>query len=253
MLRRSPEERASRWIASSHDVDVTHLAERLSAMCEVERVAVTRRLMSLADVARAVCGDVEFRFDAAAAAIDAAVKQLSDSRPTPLTALAGMVRFGGFGNYALYYRGTNPLYARISGLDHPIYVGKADREVLGGGKGVSQRLFDHHRSTQEAAGLDPRDFSVRILLMGDGQAGLQRAVEERLITVFRPVWNCVLTGFGCRGDDPGTRANRLSAFDTVHPGRRWAVMNTNRRDDQEAERIRSAALAHLEATVRPPP
>ena len=47
-----------------------------------------------------------------------------------------------------------------------------------------------------------------------------------MISLSRPIWNNetkILYGLGKHGDDPVTRANKRSPWDTLHPGRTWAA------------------------------
>lgn len=44
--------------------------------------------------------------------------------------------------------------------------------------------------------------------------------------LFRPIWNKeikICYGIGKHGDSATTRANKRSPWDTMHPGRKWAV------------------------------
>ena len=47
------------------------------------------------------------------------------------------------------------------------------------------------------------------------------AVEAAIIAEKTPMWNSVIDGFG--NHDPGAKrkTGRLSAWDTLHPGRAW--------------------------------
>jgi hypothetical protein len=58
------------------------------------------------------------------------------------------------------------------------------------------------------------------------QTGMQAAVEDFMIRLFRPIWNKeikICFGIGKHGDSASTRANRRSPWDTMHPGRKWAA------------------------------
>jgi hypothetical protein len=53
-------------------------------------------------------------------------------------------------------------------------------------------------------------------------------VARHLIGLFRPLWNNetrILFGIGKHGDSSETRANNKSPWDTLHPGRQWALGN----------------------------
>lgn len=136
--------------------------------------------------------------------------------------------FYGAGVYALYYRGPMECYAPISGIDHPIYVGKADPEEMHAetpqaqGTRLHSRLRDHHRSLQKATNLRIEDFECRYLVV---RSAWVETAEDFLIDQFRPVWNNetkVCYGFGKHGDSSSTRKNERSPWDTLHPGRPWA-------------------------------
>jgi hypothetical protein len=52
-------------------------------------------------------------------------------------------------------------------------------------------------------------------------------------------------GFGKHGDDPGTRANLRSPWDTLHPGRDWAHRDPKMKDARPQERIIEDIRQHL--------
>ncbi|MGE4263254.1 MAG: Eco29kI family restriction endonuclease [Desulfovibrio sp.] len=180
---------------------------------------------------------------------------------TPPIPLAELAEFGGVGIYALYYCGAFPTYKPISDRNKngvfklPIYVGSALPE--GGRKGVQEsaetrqskklysRLSKHRGSVTEATNLDLSDFHCRFLLVDDIWIPLG---ESLLISWFSPLWNIRLDGFG--NNDPGRgRYEQLrSTWDTVHPGRSWAMKCKGRTETQEqlladiASYLRTAAL-----------
>lgn len=136
--------------------------------------------------------------------------------------------FWGSGVSAIYYRGkSEAAYAPISRTETPIYVGKADpkdafAETLEDqGQMLFKRLREHARNiTHTELSLD--DFHCRAATI---QSGMQAAVEEFMIQLFRPIWNKsvgVCHGLGKHGDSATTRQNKRSPWDTMHPGRRWA-------------------------------
>ena len=143
--------------------------------------------------------------------------------------LAVIPRSYGSGVYAIYYNGSFPAYAPISGTETPIYVGQASpaldnaRTPLEQGTKLFGRLSEHGKNIAKATTtLDLADFECRWLVV---QSGGQTAAEDYLIHLFRPIWNNqtnILYGLGKHGDDAGTRANKRSPWDTMHPGRKWA-------------------------------
>ena len=161
-------------------------------------------------------------------------------------------RFYGSGVYAIYYNGEFPPYAGIAGREHPIYVGKADPAHPAGktareqGDRLWRRLNDHRRNIAKAAGtLKLHDFQYRTLVV---QSGWQSSAEEYLIHLFKPLWNNqigICYGFGKHGDDPRTRANLRSPWDTLHPGRAWAHSDSTVKDAKPVEQVAAEIAAHL--------
>lgn len=153
------------------------------------------------------------------------VETLMASANTPLPLLT---EFDGAGVYALFYTGTDPLYAEISAPEptHPIYVGKA--VPPGGRKGseaslmtglgaptLYKRLVEHRGSLDAVDDLDAGDFVCRYLVVKPVWIVM---AERFLISHYTPVWNSVLDGFGQH--DPGSaRTGRRSKWDTVHRDR----------------------------------
>jgi hypothetical protein len=165
----------------------------------------------------------------------------------PMMPLGGLDRVYGSGTYAIYYHGANLLYAAISGTETPIYVGKADpsdgeadtpREQ---GARLTGRLIEHSETIAVAEAYAKRegwsadkslqleDFTCRRLVCA---TNAQLAAEKQLIRMFWPLWNSdtkACWGMSKHGDSAGTRKNKRSPWDVVHPGRPWAL--DNRLDD----------------------
>ena len=144
-----------------------------------------------------------------------------------------MPKFYGSGVYALYYSGSFDAYQPIVGTETPIYLGKADPAIPNATSPVKQgirlwnRLNDHRRSINAASNLDIENFECRFLVV---KSAWQGTAETYLIDRFMPVWNNearICYGFGKHGDDPGTRGNTRSPWDTLHPGREWATKPAN--------------------------
>ncbi|GEM_PF-198671 len=170
----------------------------------------------------------------------------------PKVPLGRIVRSYGSGVYAIYYKGPHPAYARISGTETPIYVGKADpksheaetpREQ---GAQLSGRLIEHRRTIRKveeyalehdlANPLRVADFECRKLVVA---TNAQLIAERHLINLFRPLWNDetkICWGMSKHGDSAGTRSNARSPFDVLHPGRAWA-MDERLRDSKTMEQI----------------
>lgn len=155
---------------------------------------------------------------------------------TPVKSLSDTAHLRGAGVYAIYYTGDFPAYKPISSLnlnnrfEQPIYVGKAIPK--GGRKGgltsdaatgtaLRDRLKIHAASIEEARNLNLDEFSYRCLVVDDIWIPLG---ENVLIEAFKPVWNMIVDGFGNK--TPGRRraTQFRSAWDVLHPGRRFAEM-----------------------------
>lgn len=172
--------------------------------------------------------------------------------------LADISKFYGSGVYALYYKGNNKPYFPISSTEHPIYVGKANPTNTAAktpseqGDKLTSRLNEHRRNIQKAQDDHAKtllldDFECRFLVV---QSGWQTAAESYLIHLYRPIWNDqtkICYGFGKHGDDPGTRSNLRSPWDTLHPGRDWAHRDSKMKDAKSAETIRRELAEHFKS------
>lgn len=159
------------------------------------------------------------------------VTRMVESEATPL---GSVPVFNGAGVYAIYYCGGFAAYAPLAAENDeewavPIYVGKAvpsgSRRGLDVGahettRTLSIRIRQHARSVQDASNLAIEDFAVRWLTIQDIWIPLG---ESALIRRHQPVWNALVDGFG--NHDPGSgRSNGIrSRWDTLHPGRPWAI------------------------------
>jgi hypothetical protein len=146
-------------------------------------------------------------------------------------------RFPGAGIYAIYYMGDFHPYAPIvtwnshnEDLNLPIYIGKAvptggrkgnvDPEVSAKGSALFSRLEEHRKSIQQAENLDSKDFWCRFLVVDDIWIPLG---ESLLIQHYRPIWNSLIDGFGNHDPGSGRHQGARPNWDTLHPGRHWAV------------------------------
>jgi hypothetical protein len=142
--------------------------------------------------------------------------------------------FTGAGIYAIYYTGKFPPYSRIAGKnvneqwDAPIYVGKAvPAGARKGGYGLGEspgevlyrRLREHGESIQQTRNLSLDDFRCRYLVVDDIWIPLGEAL---LISMFSPLWNKLLDGFGNHDPGAGRYNQQRSTWDEIHPGRPWA-------------------------------
>jgi hypothetical protein len=158
-------------------------------------------------------------------------------------------RFYGSGIYAIYYNGTEiPAYQPLSGSETPIYVGKAvprDRQAEHTeqqGPTLWNRLREHTKSIR-IGGLNPAEFEVRVATV---QSGMESAVEDFMIRLFKPIWNKeikVCFGIGKHGDAATTRKNKRSPWDTMHPGRAWADATIE--DQSSRKEIEAKIAAHF--------
>lgn len=151
----------------------------------------------------------------------------------PRHLLKDIPAFYGSGVYALYYTGDSPIYKPAAHTQTPLYVGKADpaaeRAVTTQDQGTRlwRRLDDHRRSIDAAQNLQLADFECRYLVV---KSAWQNTAETYLIERFRPIWNNetgICYGFGKHGDSADTRRNTRSPWDTLHPGRKWALGSNN--------------------------
>ena len=163
--------------------------------------------------------------------------------------------FPGAGIYALYYLGAFEPYIPLARQNTPklcrapIYVGKAVRKGSRVGIDFSptteaalfNRLKLHAKSIADA-GLEPKDFRCKYLVVEDAFVSLAESV---LIGVFRPLWNQVVSGFGNNPTGGPRSTQAQSKWDTLHPGRR--------RGKGEAKAELEAILAKVESHLRENP
>jgi hypothetical protein len=90
----------------------------------------------------------------------------------------------------------------------------------GRGKALFARLTEHSLSIESAENLNIEDFFCRFLVVDDIWIAL---AESMLIERFKPVWNCLLDGFGNHDPGKGRHAGATPQWDCVHPGRTWAA------------------------------
>lgn len=181
----------------------------------------------------------------------------------PVHPLSQLQAFRGSGIYAIYYHGNYPAYGAISRPNQvdaghpviPIYVGKAVPQGTRKGKVMPDstrskalfgRLQEHAESILATGTLDIGDFSCRYLVVDEIWIPLG---ESLMITKFSPLWNLFLEGFG--NHDPGKgRYNGLSPkWDTLHPGRAWAL-KCRQREETQAD-IQREVQSYLASTTLP--
>lgn len=189
---------------------------------------------------------------------ESVAQALLDSR---LVGLGDVGVFEGAGIYAVYYHGKFEPYSALVGdpgsARPPIYVGKAIPK--GGRKGgwglglnpgnvLANRLRQHARSIEDATNLNLADFACRYLVVDDVWIPL---AESLLIERFGPIWNTVLDGFGNHDPGKGRRAGQRPAWDTVHPGRTWAIalVENNRSPSEWHELVKRALRGDASARL----
>lgn len=174
----------------------------------------------------------------------------------PVHRLPPRASFPGAGIYALYYLGDFSQYAKLvkrnSGekCKAPIYVGRAVRE--GSRTGIDftptkdpalyKRLKAHANSVEKATNLELVDFRYRYLIVEDSFIDLAESV---LISLFRPVWNQVVGGFGNNPTGAPRQAQAKSDWDVLHPGRQRGVGKEKR----SAEEISAVVTKHLSSSA----
>jgi hypothetical protein len=149
----------------------------------------------------------------------------------PLVGFNSLFPFWGSGIYAVYFTGPNDhsLYGRIAGSPSPVYVGRArpkgsrkgrsKGETGGRSKALSDRLYHHRGSIDQAENLAAEDFSCRWLV---SDMLFVPMAEQLMIETYRPLWNGLIDGFGNNMPGGGRPDQVRSRWDTLHPGRYWA-------------------------------
>ncbi|HEY3454277.1 MAG TPA: Eco29kI family restriction endonuclease [Bryobacteraceae bacterium] len=152
----------------------------------------------------------------------------------PVASLLQTTELIGAGVYAIYYSGDFAAYRPVAeknrgeAYSQPIYVGKAvPKGARKGGlsfdatKGtpLRDRLRQHAASINDARNLDIADFHFRSLVVDDIWIPLG---ENMMIEEFRPIWNRVIDGFGNKTPGKRRETQFRSAWDVLHPGRRFA-------------------------------
>ena len=155
-----------------------------------------------------------------------------------------LTAFGGAGIYVIYYTGNFPLYAPLSErntdgrFELPLYVGKAvPPGARKGGLGLDidpgtalfSRLKEHAKSIDQAENLRLADFYCRFLVVDDIWISLG---ESLLIAKFSPLWNQWLDGFGNHDPGKGRYNQERSRWDTLHPGRPFALKCVERQEKE---------------------
>jgi hypothetical protein len=169
----------------------------------------------------------------------------------PVYPLSPSESFPGAGIYAIYYLGEFSAYRELVKRNKgdqcraPIYVGRAVRQ--GTRKGIDfsptsqpsvfRRIRDHSKSVEQTS-LKVADFRFRYLIVEDAFIDLAESV---LISLFRPLWNQVVDGFGNNPTGKPRAGQGKSDWDVLHPGR---VRGTGK-EKRPRERILESINEHL--------
>jgi hypothetical protein len=207
--------------------------------------AITRRQVQMSfDYDRHVFHSPQFK-----GVVDEAISFFAK---TPVHKLPPRDDFPGNGVYALYYTGDYELYTKVSASNkvtatQPIYVGKAvppgwrtARSTDSTAPVLYHRLQEHTRSIEQAENLRTDDFLCRFMILEGVESDLVIPVEAELIRRRKPLWNCVVDGFGNHDPGKGRYNQAKSEWDVLHPGRLWAQRLTGPapRLEEIVERLR---------------
>ena len=154
-------------------------------------------------------------------------------------------KFTGCGVYALYYRGDLEIYKNLTDNPYkPIYVGKAVPKGWRSGRTSTEktstnlwkRIQEHSNSISQTNNLHLSEFECKYIIL---DTDLIAFAEAKLIRTYKPLWNCVVDGFG--NHHPGTTrfTQARPDWDVLHPGRSWAAKMTGESStsDQIIQRI----------------
>jgi hypothetical protein len=187
-----------------------------------------------------------YRNDAFAELIKDAIRFFNG---TPVVTLPPPEQFSGRGVYAIYYTGSNPIYARYAELnrtayDFPIYVGKAvpagwrqsriSDSVENQSSELYRRLAEHGGNIRQTSNLKLREFFCRFVIFEHSGSDMIGTVEAALIKLKRPLWNCCLDGFGNHDPGSGRYQQARSDWDVMHPGRSWAMKCKGRHNTKQS-------------------
>jgi hypothetical protein len=169
-------------------------------------------------------------------------------------------RFQGAGVYALYYTGQHhpyDLYEPLKVLDAtslqsiPIYIGRSVSQGARKGKKkfndppgpvLYNRLRVHAASIEQAINLDVEDFLCRYIIIDEIWVPLAESLH---ITMYAPVWNQAVEGFGIKTPGKGREKQRRSEWDVLHAGRGFAI-NLATAKKTEAE-LREQVKHHIDS------
>jgi hypothetical protein len=112
--------------------------------------------------------------------------------------------------------------------------------------GNTIKAVQRHAEQSGRHDLAVSDFLCRHLVVDDIWVPLGEAL---LIAHYRPLWNVVVDGFGNHQPGGGREKQARSLWDTLHPGRGWALrLPESPRSQTE---ILELVAQHLSKTQRP--
>jgi len=156
---------------------------------------------------------------------------------TPVLSMPPPEKFHGTGVYAIYCIAKTGLYKKYNQINRtsyhaPIYVGKAVpkgwRQARPNHSSDEKsyelhgRIREHSRSIEIGEGLSLENFRCRMMILEDAASDLIGTIEAALIRNYRPLWNCLVDGFGNHDPGSGRYEQAKSDWDVCHPGRLWA-------------------------------
>ena len=152
------------------------------------------------------------------------------------------------GAYLLLYRGSLPLYERVSmrGSDAPCLAMATKWPVYSGSaQSLAERSRRHSKNLDDVRDLGVDDF-LMIDLPCESLAGALMA-EAVNTSSFRPIFNeRFVSGFGSRPQgESRLHTQRVAPFNVLHPGRRACEGATSATAADLTQRVRD----HLEITV----
>jgi hypothetical protein len=146
---------------------------------------------------------------------------------------AGVYVIGAYSPKDIYPSMTNPIVyvgrARPSSLNLGLTNGRSVTPRSSGRRGppLRGRLSKHREAIEQAENLDLDNFWFKTLRIVPAFIDL---AEEALIHWHCPVWNRALKGFGNKNPGKGRRGQKVSEWDTMHPGRNWIEHHKVTRD-----------------------
>lgn len=153
----------------------------------------------------------------------------------PTCPLSEFPRLEGPGIYALYYTGDFAPYEPIAKANRresgswPIYVDKAEASTRKGeaiqapddysGDALFKRLGNHVKSINLAENFSLDDFHIHAFVLTHVWEPM---AEASAISMYRPLRNTLIDGFGNHDLGKGRYNQMRSRWDTLHPGRSWS-------------------------------